>query len=405
MNKITYFRKQIYESSTSGNWAEAAESGEALLAEYRYSEPLGGFGISYADDLFNLARAYDELGMTDKASSLYMDSANRVFFMLGISREFACRLNNLAVLMSKTGRLVLARHLYGQVLTVLNFISDTENREIADALYNAANAAADMNQYDEAVKLHKEALEIRLSNSVNQDIVNSLHSLAFIHEGKKDYAQAIKYASDAMSFAKKMEDTGDTFFRACYYLACLYDNENMHQHARPLYEMTLKWIEKKESRGHSAYVTVGMKLAYVLTSLDACDDALLLMNDIREMLEKTLHGDFLCYAGCLKNLAHLHRQLGVSEQSIPLLLKSIHIRKRVMGVYANDNILPDIMTLLAQYMDGGQVCEAADMLVYLLMCSNTAQLSKAVPELSRIFVKSGHEKFNTLLSELEKLSD
>jgi hypothetical protein len=39
------------------------------------------------------------------------------------------------------------------------------------------------------------------------------------------------------------------------------------------------------------------------------------------------------------------------------------------------------------------------------MCSNTAQLSKAVPELSRIFVKSGHEKFNTLLSELEKLSD
>ena len=71
MNKIEYFRKKFMDLYKQNKLNEAADVGASMVQEYCHTQP--GPTLAHADDLFNLAVLYQEMGEIDHAIDLYYE--------------------------------------------------------------------------------------------------------------------------------------------------------------------------------------------------------------------------------------------------------------------------------------------------------------------------------------------
>jgi len=398
MNKISYFRKNLHERCAALDLPEAASAGESLLIEYGVCEL--NRGEAYADDLYNLAWIYDEMGITERASVLYTESINRILPAFGETPAFARRLSNLGALLSRQGNAAGAYRMFLQAAAIINNNSEKGSIEIADALYNLANAAADADRKEEALYLHNEALAIREKAGLTDDVINSMHSLAFLCESKKEYAKAAAYAQSAMEKAAGTE----AYYSACYYLAELYGADEKHEKSKALYETVLKWVLEREGRNHSAYVTVATRLAYAAAGLGNFTEAMNLLSSALETLKIKTGEEYLCYAGCLRNLAMMHKELKEPEPAAEAMLKSLNIKKRIMGNHMPEHI-QDVLFLISLYTEYDMPEKAMETLVYLLMHPNAAELKEPIDALIKIFTKKGVGNIKPLLEKLESYNN
>ena len=399
MNKIAYFRKLVREKYEMRAFPDAAAIGEALITEHRITNAASG--AAYADDLFNLARVYDEMGAAERATSLYMESVNKIVAEQGDTAPLVIRLNNLGAMLNKRGSADAAYRVFLHAAVITRGAEATDESKTADALYNLANAAADAGRREEARNLHKEALSIRERiGAPNADLVHSLHSLAFLFEDAETIEQAIAYADAAKAKALGT----DEYFGACYYLAELLSAGRKHAEARPLYEAVLDWIEGEGGTGHSAYINAATRLAHSIAGAGEEREALSIMNSVLETLEKRLNGDYLCKAGCLWNLAALHRKLGEPEEAARLAYGSMMIKARLIGPGSRET-LADAMLLTEIYFESGLLDKAVETLVYILMHSDFADAKESAQKMLGMLGRSGSKNLSEFARLLEKLDD
>ena len=221
MSKTNYLRNQMRELYHSRNYAEAAKYGEALLTEHWRNDSESPV---LSDDLFNVALIYDEMGALEKAAKLYSASARHIDDndFMGIAK----RANNLAGVLVRMGGLEAAHHFYTQMKHIYQRYAGVNSTIYADSLYNLANTSAALKRKDEAIRLHAEALKIREDMGATEDMVNSLHSLAVIHEEAEEYEKAASYGEAALELAD-----GSAYLRVCSYLAKLYEADGQHDKA------------------------------------------------------------------------------------------------------------------------------------------------------------------------------
>lgn len=398
MTKIEYFRRRVKERYDKNELAAAAATGEALLSEHIGNASCAG--MSYADDLYNLACVYDEMGHVGRATELYVESARLAYTEEGESPSFALRLNNLAALLSKTGRNESAYRLLKHVSAIQRECMHASSPELADSLYNLANAAADESLTDEALRLHNEALTLRKKNGSEEDIVSSLHSIALIHEAQDERAKAVGLAETALSHARGT----NAYLGACYYLAGLYEAEEQYAKAEPLYREALRQVSSEGGRTHSAYVTVAARLANTLACMEEYRRALDTQREIRDILKIKAGESHLFYANCLRSMAILHKRLDESDEAETLMLQSLRIRKRVMGDDARD-IVNDAVFLIDLYIAADKLDKALEALVFVLMQMGDDDLESMLSALTEVYSRGGHARFQAILREMEKLND
>jgi hypothetical protein len=392
MNKISLLRHRIQELYEESNYAGAVETGEALLREHIINPHEKG--MSYADDLFNLAYLHDTLGNFERAMFLYYESAREVVANSGESLAFTYRLNNLAALLSSHGYADNAYHLLQHVTRIQRGMLNADDPQLADGLYNMANAVAELNKPAEAMKLHQEALRIRRAAGNPADIVNSLHSMAFIQENRKDMKHAVLYAKEALQSAQN-----DDYFSAGFYLAGLYDENENFQQAENLYRDILTWVEKRADRTHSAFINVSLRLAHVLARQDKSQEALDIFEEIVGTFSKIDGEGHLFYANCLRSMAILYRTVNQPAKAEELMYQSIKIR-----IGNKDETLDDLMFLFDMFLTGGQVQKAYELLVYLLMKYESNELS-IIDAISESFSKLNRQQLEIILPELEELDN
>lgn len=399
MTKIGYFRQRIQECYALNEWAKAAAAGEALLAEHAGNQ--SNKGMTYANDLYNLARVYDEWGQITRAVELYAHSARITFIEEGETLSFARRLNNLAALLNTLGKSDSAYRLFKQATDIRRIHLDSGDPELADSLYNLGNAAVDVAREDEAMQLHKEALTLRESIGTLEDIVCSLHSIAFLHETKNEYEEALKYAETALARAKGTE----AYVGACFYLAELYNANEHYAEAEPLYTAIMARIEQETGRGHSAYVTVATRLANTLAGMEKYEESLDTQREIHHLLKEKADGDHLFIANCMRSMAILHKRLNQPDEAEQLMLRSMKIRKRVMGEQARD-LITDAVFMIDLYITGQQLDKALDMLVFVLIHNGGGHpdFERVLTTLTEIYTRGGHQQFINILQEMENLN-
>ena len=371
MTKLSHLRKRMKDEYHSRNLPQAAALGEALLREHLL---YGNASPGYANDLFNVALVYDEMGDLERAAAIYSASARHIsarggrpchaIVMYSLSdedcRALAMRFNNLAGVIARMGDYEQAQDMYKWV-QALNIRLQSENTPAqSDNLYNQGNAAADADKKDEALRLHGKALIRRKQEDARDDILHSLHSLAHIYEESGDYDKAISFAISALDYAQ-----GGVHAGACYYLARLYEADGQYEKALALYEQVLDLIPHT---GHMRrdYMAVLSRRAYLTGKLGNCDEAIKLLGEVFDIYNSLTNLDLeiidpTFYANCLKNMAVLNKSIGETDLAEDYMLKSILSRKAVGG-----DIMPDVCFLMGLHLEREAYDKVMDVLVYAL---------------------------------------
>jgi len=399
MNKISYLRSEFIKQFNSRNFSAAVETGDILLREHWHNRFMWTKG--YADDLYNIACVHDEMGNLERAAELYSDSARQIAVVEGESYGYAVRLSNLAIVLGRMGIVEPAFFIHGQVVSIFKNRMDRHSPKYANSLYNLANAAIDAGHKREAFRYHMDALKIRekISNKTGDttDVVNSLHSIAFLYESSNDNEKAAAYAKAALDISD-----GDDNLTAvsCNYLAGLYERMEKYDEALPLYGRVQEIIRQQVSTEHSAYLNVAFRRASLLAKMKRPREALECHEEIRDTFLNMSGEKHIFYANCLRNMAILHNGLGEYHEAENLILESIKIRRDI------DDITADIVFLIRLYMSGGDREKAIEALIYALMraSSDAKNVVDLVDALAGAFTDPNFIS-EELLSAMESLND
>jgi len=401
MNKIQYLRNKALEQYNNNDYETAAKTGEILLREHWHNRFMWTLG--YANDLYNLACAYDEMGNLGRAAELYSDSARQVSAIEGESRAFAKRLTNLAIVLGQLGVAEPAFFIHSQAVNIYKSRVGRRSPVYANSLYNLANAAADSGRRKEAIRYHLDALRVRekISERTGEfsEIINSLHSIAFLYESYGEYEKAASYAEAAMEIS---DDDDDLLIGACHYLASLYERVEKYEQALLLYDRVQEFILRQANREHSAYLNIAYRRANLLVQVNRPREALECHEEIRALFQNISGKKHIFYANCLRNMALLHNGLGEDDEAESLILESMKIRREI------DDITADIIFLIRLYLRAGEREKALEALIYALMRSDAGnnEFSGLVSALSEAFVNAEpDEDANELMNVMEALND
>jgi len=403
MNKISYLRKCIAENYEKQNYKTAADYGETLIKEHFHNRFMRT--RAYADDLYNLALIYDDMGELERAAGLLSDSARYISILEGESIDFAARLTCLAVILGRMGAYDPAFFMHAQVTHIYKTETGHASPEHADSLYNLANSAADLGRRKEALKYHLDALKIRekLAEkseelSAISDVIHSLHSIAFLHEASNDMKKAASYAEAAMEIA---DGSTEFLVSSCHYLAGIYERLEKYEEALPLYDKVQAALLKETTRDHSAYLNVTYRRAHLLAQLGRPRESIKAHEEICHIFQTMAGQNHIFYANCLRNRALLHNGLGETTQAESLILESMKIRK------ATDDITSDIIFLIKLYLRIGDREKAMEALIYALMRSDSTakEFSGLITALTETFAETGETPTSEIMDAMEMLND
>jgi len=329
--------------------------GLSLMREHKST---GAKSPGIANDLYNLALIYDEQDQLESAISLYVESC--WFVKDNDFQALAMRTSNLAGALARMGAFETAYQFFMQARHIYKRHLGASHPAYADCLYNMANIAADANQTELALNLHKEALKIREKSGSQEDTMHSLHSLAFIYEKTGDYKKA---ASKAEAALKNTQD--QDYVSACKYLADLYEASQQHEKALEMYKQVLEKVTQTGCR-RSEYLSILKHNAYLTGIVGDPAEALKLHEDAINMYHSLTSLDLLSvdpkfYADSLRNMAILNQSLGDASSAEEYMLKAIKTSKP-----GDDEQIKDICFLIQLYLQGDTYDKAMDMLVYAL---------------------------------------
>ncbi|MCL2605426.1 MAG: tetratricopeptide repeat protein [Defluviitaleaceae bacterium] len=396
MGKIQQFRKRVAQQYNAFDLEEAAKAGEALLREHWNNRSMMTLG--YAQDIYNLARVYDELGDFERAVELYTDGAHLFSrHCVGDATAYTNCLNNLAAALYDMGLEGPSAHLFGQLVSVKRFFKHEEDEAFADTLYNLANSVTDGIYEPLARSLHKEALAIRRASNNAQDVMDSLHSLAFLHEEKEEYEKAVPLAETAMQLAQ-----GDDYACACHYLATLYDAWGQYDKALPLYEEVMDLTRERVGRTHHSYFEVAADRARLLEKMGRPREALTIMTEIRALYEGMEDAAFYAYSDCLRTISDLHKQLGEYDHAEAVLLHSLKLNRK-----QNEDMTDNIADLIKLHLHQRDHRRALEVLVYALMHSDSKgpELAELLIKLAEAFNPSADPAPDIILNAVREMND
>ena len=332
MTKISYLRKRLREEYNKRNLYEALAISDALLDEHLNCQMTD---IARANDLYNTALIYDEMDKLEDAAVLYKESAIQICGCearyMGIGSPFlelseknwlalALRINNLAGVLARMKNYYAANHHF--VLAKAIYTRFNHPKAI-DIVYNMGNLAAETNNLKEALDWHENVLETRNKEGASpEDIMHSLHSLAFIHEEKGEYQKAVSYAETALIHATGADCTSASIYLAGLYEACGQSDKALELYAQILDEMT------KTGYRRCDYLTILNRRANLVYKTGDPVEAIQLHEEVLDMYHSLTSLDIddlddMLYTNCLKNIAELKSTIGETADADEYMLKSI----------------------------------------------------------------------------------
>jgi len=396
MSKIAYLRKVWMEKYDANDFESAAEIGDTLLREHWRNKSIRTAG--YANDLFNLACVYEQLGNFERAAAYFSDSAQQHLAANGDELSYADRLNALATVLVRLDMPEPALMMFGNVAAIRRRLLGERDLLYADALYNLANAAAEAGQTSEAIRYHTQALSIRETDASVDDVVCSLHSIAFLYESEEKYKDAILFAKSAAKFSAA-DDIA--YAKACNYLAELYENAREYDSALPLYDEVLDIASGETDRASVIYLNVALRRANLLALMDRPLEAL----EAHEEICKSLKSSGTCsviYANCLRGMAMLHSTLENPVRAEECILESMKIRRTMY-----EDITLDITFLIRLHLKENDTEKAIEALIYALMCSghDSPEYKDMLDILTDVFSQTKTPAAGEFANALELLND
>jgi len=369
-------RNDIKTAYSQQEFQNAAKIGEELLQQQKSNNN----NLHYANDMYNLGTAYMELGQFDRAMELLVDSSCRMASIEGYTANYSDCLTNIAILTGRTGNHMPAYRMHKDAVDVIKNLPSRDNKLYSDKLYNLGNAASQLNRRKEALRYHFMALKLRQEIGNPEDLINSLHSIAFQYEEQNEIEPTAIYASTAANIAQY---SGQGRAEAYFYLAGIYERLGAKEDALNFYEEAQQEISCSAGKSSSAYMNTAFRKADMLCKLERIEEALECQMEVTELFEKQFGKNHIFYASCLCNMAVLHKKLGNIRHAEASMLKAMKIR------HGLDDIMTDIIFLIKLYLQAGEAQNALETMVYALMLHKPSDddYSEIVANLAEIFTE------------------
>lgn len=229
----------------------------------------------------------------------------------------------------------MANGRYGVLLTDLREANAKEIRlEEARKFHNEAINFYDKGEYDEALKLATNALEIREQESGANDIdvAATLASLALIRSAKGDYETAISLFQRALEIREKTFGTyHQDVARTLHNMAIVFDTMDKFDEAIRLYEKAIEIRQKVLGEMNTDLATSLNNLGLIYTSLADYDKAEQLLRRALEIKEKSFAPTSTSIAATLSNLANIFSEKGDTDKALEFYKRALEIREKALG--------------------------------------------------------------------------
>ncbi|BCL35313.1 tetratricopeptide repeat protein [Nostoc sp. MS1] len=265
----------------------------------------------------------------------YLSKAVELQQQLGLEKDLATSLNNLAGLYYSQGRYDQAEPLYLQALELTKRLLGDNHSSVATSFNNLAGLYYSQGRYDQAEPLYLQALELtkRLLGDNHPDVARSLNNLAGLYQSQGRYDQAETLYLQALELYKRLlGDNHPSVAQSLNNLAALYKSQGRYDQAEPLYLQALELYKRLLGDNHPDVATSLNNLAALYKSQGHYDQAEPLYLQALELRKRLLGDNHPSVATSLNNLAGLYKSQGRYDQAEPLYLQALDILEQQLGV-------------------------------------------------------------------------
>jgi tetratricopeptide (TPR) repeat protein len=312
--------------------------------------------MNFADDTFNLAMIYEEIGKLDRAKLLYTESLRITEALSGQGPEYAERLTNLAVVLGKMGKPSSALGMFTRVVNLKRERFGIDSPEEGHALQNYANCLFDQDKFDLALEIYQRVLQIR---EPNKDIyyVDSLNACGncLVAMGKPETAEGYFIHALDTTAAISGEETEDYINELLSYADFLCENE--FDNAESRVNQAIKCCNKALKLYNRMYEGQNMLHAEAINTVaeglaKAGEVKKALSHKLRalDLMKKDVGGNHLYFANIYREIAVGYHKLGDKANAIKNMRRSLRIKDSIVG-RLNDNYVRDLLALCLFYLE------------------------------------------------------
>lgn len=246
----------------------------------------------------------------------------------------AWRLNDLAIVLVRTGAYAEARVLHERALAIRERALGPDHPDVAESLNHLALVHHSTGAYAEARALHERVLAIweQTLGPDHPHVAASLNNLAIVHEATGGFTEALALHERALAVRERTlgaehPETAATLGN----LANVQLTLGAYAEARALYERTLAIQEKVLGREHLEIATTLGNLSVLHYASESYAEARALGERALAIRERALGPDHPDVAISLINLANVLEDTGAHAEARRLYGRALAIREKTLG--------------------------------------------------------------------------
>ncbi len=248
--------------------------------------------------------------------------------------DTAKSLNNLAVLLERSGHYKDVEQLYKRALEINERTVGPGHPDTAKSLNNLAGLYGRLGQHKESEPLLERALEIneKALGPDHPDTARALNNLGSFRHKQAQYREAEPLLKRALEIDEKALGPEHPDTAACLHsLAGHYDDQDRYEDAEPLHKRALEIREKVLGPDHPDTAMSLNSLGWLYQREGKYKDAELLYKRALDIREKALGPDHPDTAVILNNLAGLYDSQGEHKEAELLYKRALAIREKALG--------------------------------------------------------------------------
>jgi tetratricopeptide (TPR) repeat protein len=259
----------------------------------------------------------------------------------------------LAANYSDLGNYQEALKLNKQALEMRQELFGEKHPDIATSLNSLGVTYRDLGNHQEALKLNKQALEMRqeLFGEKHPDIAASLNNLGATYRDLGNHQEALKLNKQALEMRQELSgEKHPDIATSLNNLGATYRDLGNHQEALKLYKQALEMFRELFGEKHPDIAASLNNLGLTYKELGNHQEALKLYKQALEMSQELFGEKHPLIAVYLYNLGLTYNELGDKKESIKLLDLSLKMSRELLGDKHPDTILicSHVINLLAK---------------------------------------------------------
>jgi CHAT domain-containing protein/tetratricopeptide (TPR) repeat protein len=249
------------------------------------------------------------------------------------TREYASRLNNIAVMHQRMGGHESAEQLHLTALGIQECMFGHEHRDVAQSLNNLAYLYSESERYEDAEPLYEEALGIwqRTLGPGDPEVATCLANIGILRWRTERLTEAAACFREALTIDEAVADNGINVVRDLDYLGLLLDAMGKREESEPLLLRAVEVQRETSGEVHPRYALCLQNLASFYRDMGRYREAEPLAGESVKVCRETVGVRDLRYADALEELARIHQRLAEFADAEQEYLEALGIRRALLG--------------------------------------------------------------------------